>query len=101
MSEPSVIHPEGMAVGLGSYITHKCRCSLCRAFSSAYDKTRNENNRLKTLAGNLPSKVKHTYSTYLSWGCRCDICTDSYKAHLLDCSERRRVRTKKLRAQQE
>jgi hypothetical protein len=71
MNERRVV--EGITHGVTGYQKHKCRCDVCRAEWSEYDRQHRE----KQLASGV---IRHGITGY-KYGCRCDVCSAAKSAY--------------------
>jgi hypothetical protein len=68
------------------YLSHKCRCELCRAANTAAQTKLRKSRHTR----GIPDGVKHgRYTTYNNWGCRCDDCYQAHRQKLITNRERR------------
>ncbi len=52
-----------------AYVNHKCRCEVCRAANSAWQRE-----AIARRNKAIPEHV-HGYGGYHNYGCRCETCT--------------------------
>jgi hypothetical protein len=73
-----------------TYTNLRCRCDVCRAANTEWQRRRRAERR-KELAAGTAHPEHGKASTYENWGCRCRSCTTAHNADTLANSRRRRA----------
>jgi hypothetical protein len=79
----------------GVYVDYGCRCDECRVAHLDYCRKRGAERRAIVATCGLPQGVKHGYSAYQNWGCRCRICTDANTASSRAFAQRQKAEAAK------
>jgi hypothetical protein len=66
--------------GANAFAKGRCSCAYCRG-KRREAQTRYRLKRIADFKAGRRHPTKHDYSTYVSWGCRCDTCTMSWIAY--------------------
>lgn len=66
-----------MTHGLNGYMTHRCRCGICRDAIATYARAY----RARWSGGPPPWAEHGVRTTYTTYGCRCDECRETAMAY--------------------